>query len=159
MFLQYIDGLYIGLIEITIFFTIGFIVKVTNQQLKSLNSFTYFWSCMTVLTGIWEISFISNYKQVNNYSQLLIHNKSHVWHNSYDITYILPWKLAYIFYAEYGAWADREYMSDTDNWSHVIEGTHCSQCAFFCLLAIIFKLLKNHNNYCLSCWLLVGDYP
>ena len=41
-------------------------------------------------------------------------------------------------------------MSDSDNWSHVIEGTHCSQCALFSLFAIIFKLFKNHGNYCLA---------
>jgi hypothetical protein len=150
MFLQNIDGLYIGLIEIIIFFTIGFIVKITNQQLKSLNSFTYFWSCMTVLTGIWEISFISNYRQVNNYSQQLIDSKSHVWHNEYDITYILPWKLAYIFYGEYGAYADREYMTTLNNWSRIIEGTHAIFCGIFTFFALLYLKNKSYNSYSLA---------
>ena len=33
-------------------------------------------------------------------------------------------KLARIFYAEYGAWADREYMVSSDDWSRTIEGSH-----------------------------------
>lgn len=150
MFLQYIDGFYIGLIEITIFFIISFIIKVTNKQLNALNALTYFWSCMTVLTGIWEISFISNYKQVNNYSQQLIDSKSHVWHNEYDITYILPWKLAYIFYAEYGAYADREYMVSYDDWSRIIEGTHAIFCGIFTFFALLYLVKKSYDSYSLA---------
>ena len=34
----------------------------------------------------------------------------------YDLSYILPSELSHIFNtAEYGAWADREYMSLNDN--------------------------------------------
>ena len=59
----------------------------------------------------------------------LITNKEHVWTNQYSLSYVWPWKLSKIFYAEYGAWADREYMSLTDDWSHTIEGTHALFCA------------------------------
>ena len=83
-------------------------------------------------------------------SEGLISDKKHVWTNDiYDISYVLPWKLSHIF-AEYGAWADREYMSHRDDWSRIIESSHCTQCALFSLLAIIFKIYNNHNNYLIS---------
>ena len=44
-----------------------------------------------------------------------------------------------IFYAEYGGYADREYMTYTDDWSRVIEGTHAIFCGLFALLAINLK--------------------
>ena len=147
MFLQYIEGLYIGLIELTLFFIISFFIKVTNKQFSSLNSLTYYWSCMTILTGIWEISFISNYKQVNNYSNELINSRSHVWNNEYDITFVLPWKLSYIFYAEYGAYADREYMITVNDWSRIIEGTHAIFCGLFTLFALIYFKNKSYDSY------------
>jgi hypothetical protein len=145
-------GYFIGILEI-VFFLIGSIfIRKSYNQLQTINNATYFWVMLTILTGIWEVSYIYNYENVTNTSRQLVNTNQHVWTNSYDISYILPWKLSHIFYAEYGAWADREYMSNNDNWSRVIEGTHCSQCALFSLLAITFKLFKKHNNYliCLS---------
>ena len=50
--------------------------------------------------------------------------------------------MAKIFYAEYGAWADREYMSTTDPWSHTIEGTHALFCAVFALFGMIARIDK-----------------
>ena len=86
---------------------------------------------MTILTGLWEFCFISNYKYVNLLSNEFLETKTHVWSSEYNLSYILPWKLSYIFYAEYGAYADREYMISKDDWSRVIEGTHAIFCAFF----------------------------
>ena len=133
-------------------FMIGSIfVRKSFQPLQSINKITYFWVMMTILTGFWEIAYVSDYKHVVNMSSELIKDKKHVWTNNiYDITYVLPWKLSHIFYSEYGAWADREYMSNSDDWSRVIESSHCTQCALFSLLAIIFKIYGNHNNYLIS---------
>ena len=63
---------------------------------------------MTVLTGIWESTYISTYDDIVSDAQGLIVNNTHVWTTNYDISYVLPWKLSHIFYAEYGAWADRD---------------------------------------------------
>ena len=145
-------GYVIGIIEIALYFVGSIFVRKSFKQLQTINRATYFWVMMTILTGVWEIAYISDYKNITNMSHQLVNTGQHVWTNNYDISYVLPWKLSRIFYAEYGAWADREYMSNSDDWSRIIESTHCSQCALFSLLAITFKLFGNHNNYliCLS---------
>ena len=145
-------GYIIGILEISLFFIGAIFIRKSFHQLQDINKITYYWVMLTILTGFWEIAYISNYNNVTNYAHQLVNKSEHVWTNNYDITYILPWKLSYIFYAEYGAWADREYMTTLDQWSKTIEGSHCSQCALFSFLAIIFKLFSNHNNYliCLS---------
>ena len=76
---------------------------------------------ITILTGIWEISFLVTYDSVVYNTQDLIKNQTHVWTNKYDFSYTNPWKLSQIFYSEYGAWVDREYMSLNDSWSHTVE--------------------------------------
>ena len=96
------------------------------------------------------------YNDITNYAHQLVNKTEHVWTNSYDITYVLPWKLSHIFYSEYGAWADREYMGLTDNWSKIIEGSHCTQCALFSLMAILFKLNKNNKNYIIALSVAMG---
>ena len=149
-------GYGIGIFELLFFFIIIGLIRIKSKKLKQINKISYYWIMLTILTGIWEISYIANYNNVLKIAEKLIEKEEHVWTNNYSFSYILPWKLSWIFYAEYGAWADREYMSDSDNWSHVIEGTHCSQCALFCLLAITFKLFKNHSNYCFCLGIAMG---
>lgn len=145
-------GYVIGIFEIILYFAGSIFVRKSFHQLQSINHATYYWVMMTILTGIWELAYLCDYSSVIGYAHQLVNNTEHVWTNNYDITYILPWKLSHIFYSEYGAWADREYMSSTDGWSRTIEGSHCTQCALFSLLAITFKIFNNHNNYliCLS---------
>jgi hypothetical protein len=145
-------GYIIGILEIALFFVGSIFVRKSFHQLQDINKATYFWVMLTILTGIWEVSYLLDYQDVTIYAHQLVNNSEHVWTNNYDITYVLPWKLSYIFYSEYGAWADREYMSNSDDWSKVIEGSHCTQCALFSFLAIMFKIFKNHNNFliCLS---------
>mgnify|MGYP000896377586 FL=1 len=145
-------GYVIGILEIALYFVGSIFVRKSFQQLQTINRATYFWVMMTILTGVWEIAYISDYKNITDMAHQLVNTSQHVWTNNYDISYVLPWKLSHIFYAEYGAWADREYMSNSDDWSRIIESSHCTQCALFSLLAITFKIFGNHNNYliCLS---------
>ncbi len=145
-------GYGIGILEIILYLIGSIFVRKSFHQLQDINKITYFWVMMTILTGFWEIAYISDYSQITNYAHQLVNKTEHVWTNNYDVTYVLPWKLSFIFYAEYGAWADREYMSNSDDWSRVIESSHCTQCAFFSFLAIVFKIFENHNNFliCLS---------
>ena len=145
-------GYVIGILEIALYLIGSIFVRKSFHPLQDINSITYFWVMITILTGFWEIAYISDYGDITNYARQLVNKSEHVWTNSYDITYVLPWKLSYIFYAEYGAWADREYMSNSDDWSRIIESSHCTQCALFSLLSIVFKIFENHNNYliCLS---------
>tara|TARA_B110000285_G_scaffold142694_1_gene159464 strand:- start:520 stop:1263 length:744 start_codon:yes stop_codon:yes gene_type:complete len=143
-------GYTIGILEIVLYFIGSITFRNYYPILKTINNITYFWVMMTILTGIWELSFISNYMNVSNMSQELIQTNTHTWTNNYNISYVLPWKLSPIFYAEYGAWADREYMSHTDDWSRIIESSHCTQCALFSFLAIMFKIMGYHNNYLIA---------
>ena len=83
---------------------------------------------------IWESTYLVTYDSIVNTAEQLILNDNYIWTNMYDLSYILPSELSHIFYAEYGAWADREYMSLNDNWSHTVEGTHLLFCAIFSFL-------------------------
>ena len=98
-------GYIIGILEILLYFIGSITVRLYFTNLSSINKPTYFWVMMTILTGLWEISYISNYNEVANISSKLIETNTHTWTNNYDISYVLPWKLSKIFYAEYGAWA------------------------------------------------------
>ena len=90
------------------------------------------------------------------YSKRIIINKKSVWTNKYDISYILPWNFSNIFYAEYGAYADREYMQITDNWSRLIEGSHAIMCGIFALLSIIFKIIGKEPHFYFSISVCMG---
>ena len=45
------------------------------------------------------------------------------------------------------AYADREYMSDKDKWSIIIEGSHALFCAVFALLSLYFNFMGNMKNF------------
>ena len=52
---------------------------------------------LTILTGVWEIAYLTNYDYVLDMAESLVEHGKHVWTNNYDFTYILPWKFSYIF--------------------------------------------------------------
>jgi hypothetical protein len=135
---------YIGaLLELILFFYI-FGKIVDNTSLSHIESVTCYWLGFTVLTGLWEIVYLTGRKYVNAQSTHLIQTKSHVWTNDYDFSMVFPWNFSKLFYSEYGAWADREYMFYKDNWSLTVEGTHCTMCGFFSLCALVC-MLYNHE--------------
>jgi len=105
-----------------------------------MNAIMYYWFTMTVLTLIWECSFVYHYKSINVFSLNLIENHTHVWTNDYGLEYVLPWKTAFIFYGEYGAYADREYMVRANDWSRVIESSHAIFCGAFSFLVLYLKV-------------------
>jgi len=151
-----LTGIEIAIIELLLFFICAYRIKYSYIILTNINCITYYWVMLTILTGIWEFSFITNYENVSNISHSLIESKTHVWTNQYSILSILPWNLAYIFYGEYGAYADREYMATKDDWSKVIEGTHAILCAVFSLLCIVYKIKRNKGNYLVSISIAMG---
>ena len=112
---------------------------------------------MTILTLIWEVSFISSYSSVTNVANSLLRDKTHVWTNDYNLSYILPWKLSSIFYGEYGAYADRDYMNLSNDWSRVIEGTHAIFCGTFALLTIVFKARDNELHFLITSSISMGS--
>ena len=132
-----VNGIILGTMEISLFGLISYGCKDYLPNLQNMDNAMYYWFCLTILTGIWEISFIMNYKDCVNKSKELIIKKEHVWFNKYTLDNLLPWKLSKIFYSEYGAWADREYITSVNYWSRLIEGSHaflCGLVALHCML-------------------------
>lgn len=144
-------GIFLALLEISTFFIFSYGLKINFKQLINLNKILYYWTTFTILTGFWEFFFVYNYQEVISISENLLLKNNHVWNNNYNLTYILPNNFSKIFYAEYGAYADREYMS-IDDWSRVIESTHAIFCGFFSFMAIIFTISNNNKEYliCIS---------
>jgi len=150
------SGLYIAICEILIFIYFSNILRLEFNSLKTINIVSYYWLLFTILTFIWETSYIIHFTKTSNLAQKLIYKKQHVWTNQYDISFIIPSKLATIFYAEYGAYADREYMLQNNDWSRIIEGTHAYICGIFALFSIYYKIHNNQNNYIISVSLSMG---
>ena len=140
-------GISIGMIEIGLYMLISSFILCSNKNLRKMDLVSYFWSTMTVLTGIWEFFYIYNYDKIVDYSNNLLVNKEHVWTNNYSLSHILPNELSSIFYAEYGAYADREYMTLKNDWSRIIESTHALFCGLFSLLALYNKTKGNNKNF------------
>lgn len=145
-----LSGIGIGIIEIVLYLFISYLVKINVSHLNEINLFTYYWLTMTVLTGFWEYIYISNYKKIVSNTHLLIKNKQHTWTNKFTLDYVAPWKVSEIFYTEYAAYADREYMSIKNMWSHIIEGSHELCCGLFALMALISKSHNNNNLFLIS---------
>ena len=149
-------GIYIALIEIAIFGILSYNIKKNTNNFNNLNNILYYWISFTILTGIWELSFICNYSSVNKLSENLLKNNTHVWTTNYNIDNILPWRFSQLFYAEYGAYADREYMSK-DNWSRVIESSHAILCGIFSLLCLLYKSNGNSKEYLITICISMGS--
>ena len=146
-----------SLLEIAFFLNTFKNIIELNPELQKLNPIVSYWLGFTVLTGFWELVYISNRKEINAYSNILVLNDKSVWTNKYSISMVLPWNLAKLFYAEYGAWADREYKSYSDDWSLTVEGSHCGVCGFFSLLALWSQASSDFDNYYLAMAVAMGS--
>ena len=149
-----ISGLVGALLEVLLFSISVYFIRYNNVELMTLNSLTYYWFCFTILTGIWEIFYLTSRNKVCHMAQELIDDKKHIWTNRYDISLLLPWKFSQVFYAEYGAYADRVYMAKKGLWSRLIEGSHFWLCGSFCLMALIIAMITDAHS--ISYWLLIG---
>jgi hypothetical protein len=122
----------------------------------NIHSICYYWLTFTILTGIWEYTYVTNRKSISRNAEDLIKTNSHVWFKYYNINMILPWNTSNIFYSEYAAYADREYMSDKDDWSIIIEGSHALFCAIFALLSLYFNFMGNMKNFYITMSISMG---
>jgi len=152
-----IYGWFGAFLEVALFiFTFSHIVSF-NEQLQKVDPFVSYWLGFTVLTGFWEVVYLSNRKEIDLYANYLIENKQTVWKNKYGLSMILPWNLSKLFYADYGAWADREYKTTKDDWSSTIEGSHCLMCGFFSLLALWSVISCNYKNFGITLGIAMGS--
>lgn len=139
-----------GLLEVSLFLlAFGNLISFSDS-LQQVDPLVSYWLGFTVLTGYWEIVYLTNRDEINNYSNYLVKENKSVWTSEYPLTMVLPWNLSKLFYAEYGAWADREYKSFKDNWSFTVEGSHCTICAFFSLLALWSIICGNYINFLMA---------
>lgn len=142
-------GYQLALVEIFIFGAVALLIRNTTNLYK-INSIVYFWSTFTILTGLWELFFVSNYDKVITIAKNLLDTNQHVWTRNYNATDLNPNRFSQLFYAEYGAYGDREYMSSIDDWSRVIESSHSLLCGIFCILAIGNYISGNLAEYWFS---------
>lgn len=140
-------GWLLALCEIFLFFGIFKNIIDLNDNFKNIDPITTYWLGFTTLTGLWEIVYISSKKQVNTYANHLIAQKESVWSSDYSLRMLLPNNFSKIFYSEYAAWSDREYMYFSDDWSIIIEGSHCAFCGLFSFLALCSVTFCNQDAF------------
>ena len=136
-----------GIIGALIVLFLFYVTSTLFSYFFNINTISYYWITFTILTGIWEYTYITNRNVIILNANELINSNTHVWKKKYNFDMILPWKTSFIFYSEYAAYADREYMSDKDDWSIIIEGSHALLCAVFALLSLYFNLQGNMKNF------------
>lgn len=136
-------GYQIALTEVFVYFLIAYTIKDRHECFQALHPVVYYWSGFTFLTGIWELFFVSEYNHIVQTGNKLIQDKTTVWTSDYPFYYILPNLLPKIFYAEYGAHADREYLlrSNHNYWARLIESSHGLWCGSFSLAALVLTYL------------------
>jgi len=146
-----------ALFELFLFFKLFSNIMNYSESFKSINPIVSYWLGFTVLTGFWELVYVTNKKEINEYANHLIANNKSVWFSDYNFTMIFPHNFSKLFYSEYAAWADREYMSFSDNWSITIEGSHCILCGLFSLVALWSLVTGHYNNFLLALGITMGS--
>lgn len=145
-----INGLTIGLLNLFLALGLGCLarhIKYLKPQLHNISTISYYWQIITITTFVWEICYISQFNKTLEMAQNLLIDKQHVWLKKYTWNNILPNNMASIFYAEYGAYADKEYMNNHNDWSRVVEGTHMLFCGIITFISLLLKVLKYHRCY------------
>ena len=142
-----VNGINLAIIELFLFYQVSSNIMNDYPILTTIDEISYYWIMFTVMTGIWEASFIYNRKKGNNISKQLLRDKSHVWTNRYNLSSLRPDRFALQFYGEYGAYADREYMIVYDDWSAIIEGSHALICGGFSVGAIYNLIYYNNIGF------------
>lgn len=150
-------GYKLAILELFIFYIFSNKFLNTYSNLQIINTISYYWYMFTILTGIWEFYYVFKKKNVRKYSLSLLLNKKHVWTEKYNIYNINLSNFSQLFYSEYAAYADREYLQIKDNWSNLIEGTHCLLCGSLSFIAIVSKLLNNNNLFLIFASISMGS--
>ena len=152
-----IAGYNLAILELIIFYCISNELLNNYEFLQKINTISYYWYMFTILTGIWEFFYIIEKKNVRKYSLSILSKNKYVWTEKYDLTYLQPNKFSLIFYSEYAAYADREYLVLRNDWSDLIEGTHCLLCGVFSFAAIINLILNNYTNFIITASISMGS--
>ena len=93
-----IYGWFGAFLEVALFiFTFSHLVSF-NEQLQKVDPFVSYWLGFTVLTGFWEVVYLSNRKEIDSYANYLVKNKQTVWKNTYGLSMILPVGIVHILF-------------------------------------------------------------
>jgi len=152
-----IPGFIGAIIELAVFAAGSSALYLAVNQPNKIDPITYYWCIFTVLTGLWESAYIISHKQSVEISNRLVDMDLNVWTERYSLSMLLPWNFFVIFYGEYGAFADREYMTNKDIWSRSIEGTHAIFCGLFSLAAIILYYVGQFEAYNITLSVAMGS--
>ena len=142
-----LSGIEIGILELFLFWGSSFTISRVFVSLQKINTISYYWLMFTILTGMYEFTYVRNRKKVRRLGMNLLSKKKHVWTKEYELKTLLPWNLAKQFYAEYAAYADREYYNLKDVWSLLIEGSHGVQCGCFAFGSILSFILARYRLF------------
>lgn len=142
-----LSGIILAIIELFIFYNVSKKIRIDHVSLYQIDTISYYWLMFTVLTAIWEFTYVLHRNDIRKLSNKLIIKKEHVWTKQYELNMLYPWNFSTIFYSEYGAYADKEYALITDIWSELIEGTHAIFCGIFAFIAIMCQINKNNEMY------------
>ena len=82
-------GYGIGILELLFYFVTSYGVRKRFKPLQEINALSYYWFTMTILTFIWEFSYLSDYDEITQMGRELIIKNEHTWTNHYDLSYIL----------------------------------------------------------------------
>ena len=74
-----VTGLVIALVQIFILFGGSYLLRNKFPQLKQIETLTYYWLTMTVLTMLWEICFVVDYNNTTLYALELLAEKTHIY--------------------------------------------------------------------------------
>ena len=142
-----ITGIQGALLELGLFFICASALKAYfNIQ---MNYIPFYWLSFTVLTGIWELTYVTCKSEVSDMAEELLRQGEHVWGKTYNLRMILPHNLAKVFYAEYAAYADRLYMcveGSWNKWSIFVEGTHCLLCGLSAFLMFFAYIVLDNSK-------------
>lgn len=153
-----ITGVTAAIIELTLYLYISHSIRNSyNYNYTEIDALSYYWIAFTILTGIWETTYLLRRNSVIKTSQELIKNNQHVWTNRYPLNIVIPKNFSKIFYSEYGAWADREYMTNTNKWSAFVEGSHCLFCAGLSLISLVYYFNGNSLNFYIALSTAMGN--
>ena len=109
----------------------------------------FFWIASTIINAIYKLGYIQNYRYIKEYAKELKEFKRHIWEYNFDYYYLLPYNFGTAFYAEYGQYADREYIKyDPIDSINIMEYSQSLEHIGISLPILSLYLLTYHiNNY------------
>ena len=55
-----LSGIKIAVLELYLFYRVSFSLRANDHMLSLLNPVSYYWLMFTILTGIWEATFVTH---------------------------------------------------------------------------------------------------